>query len=303
MLQMLLRNFYYFIVGEKEMSTEEKEKTIVCFDATELDNFEMCTFRWHAFHHRHLRPKQTESYFEKGTLIHYLLELYYKQFMVGLVTKDYIEWIVEQGRIKSLEFDLSLEEVSEHFYQFREYARFYAEENITPLYIEEPFMVELYEDEDLKVLLSGQPDLIFKYTGTNNVAVMDHKRMQREFPYSPMRNQFLLYATAMKTDTVIVNKIGFQKTKAPKDRFVRTPFIYSQEILDEWKQDAINRAKEMVVYEKVGHFPRNRTSCEKFNGCYLQRYCSTKPRAREFLIGTEYLVGKEWDVSQKLEPK
>jgi len=219
------------------------------------------------------------------------------------VSKEKIEEIVELGRIKSLEFDLTLEDVSEHIFQFREYARFYEGENITPLYIEQPFTVEIFEDEDIKVFISGQPDLIFKYTGTNNIAVMDHKRMAREFPYSPLRNQFLLYATAMKTDTVIVNKVGFQKTKAAKDRFVRTPFVYSQEILDEWREDAVNRAREMVIYEKVNHYPRNRTSCEKFNGCYLQRYCSTKPRAREFLIGTEYVIGTKWDIGEKLETK
>ena len=281
----------------------EEEKTIICFDATEYDNFEMCAFRWNAFHHLHIRPKQIESYFEKGTLIHYLLEHYYKAKKLNKIIdiKDEIEAIIELGRVKSLEFDLTLEDVSEHIFQFREYARFYEGENITPLYIEQPFTVEIFEDEDMKVLISGQPDLIFKYTGTNNIAVMDHKRMAREFPYSPLRNQFLLYATAMKTDTVIVNKVGFQKTKAAKDRFVRTPFIYSQEILDEWREDAINRAREMILYERNNYFPRNRTSCEKFNGCYLQRYCSTKPRAREFLIGTEYIIGTPWDIGEKLE--
>lgn len=288
------------------MSTEikEDEKPIVCFDATELDNFEMCNFRWHAFHHLNLRPKKTESFFEKGTLIHFLLEHYYKRKMSNSfpsVPQDQIEEIVEMGRIKSLEFDLSLEEVSEHMFQFREYARFYANENITPLHIEENFTVELFEDEDIKVLLSGQPDMIFKYTGTNDIGVMDHKRMSREFPYSPLRNQFILYATAMKTDTVIVNKVGFQKTKLPKDRFVRTVFVYSQDILDEWRQDVINRAREMVLFEKIGHFSRNRTSCEKWNGCYLQRYCSTKPRARDFLVGKEYIVGEPWDAGKKLE--
>jgi len=281
----------------------KEEKTIIVFDATELDNFELCTFKWHAFHHRNIRPKHTESYFEKGNLIHYLLELYYKAKQVNELNQEKIEETIELGRIKSLKFDLTLEEVAEHIFQFREYARFYEGENIIPLYIEQPFMVKIYEDEDMIVYISGQPDLIFKYTNTNNIAVMDHKRMQREFPYSPLRNQFLLYATAMKTDTVIVNKVGFQKTKAAKDRFVRTPFVYSQEILDEWKEDAINRAREMVIFEKVQHFPRNRTSCEKFNGCYLQRYCSTKPRAREFLIGTEYIIGKPWDIGEKLEAK
>lgn len=285
--------------------SEQKEKTIICFDATEIDNYDMCKFRWDMFHHKHIRPKHTESFFEKGTLVHFQLEHYYKEKLItgGPVGKDKIEEIAELSRIKSLQFDLTLEEVGEHVFQFREYVRYYDDENIIPIYIEQPFMVKIYEDEDLIVYISGQPDLIFRYSGSSDIAVMDHKRMTREFPYSPMRNQFQLYATAMQTDTVIVNKVGFQKTKAPKDRFVRTPLIYSPEILEEWKEDTINTAKEMVVYYNAQHFPRNRTSCEKFNGCYLQRYCSTKPRARGFLLGTEYVVGEPWDISKKLELK
>lgn len=274
------------------------EQKIVCFDATELDNFEMCSFRWHTFHHLNIKPKYTESYFEKGTLLHYFLERYYTQKREKEID---IENIIELGRIKSLEFNITLEELSETIFQFREYCRFYEEENIVPLHIEEPFMKEIFEDEEIKVLISGKPDLIFKYNNSPSVCVMDHKRMSRNFDYSPLRNQFLLYATAMETDTVIINKVGFQKTKSAKDRFLRTPFIFPQEILEEWKHDIIQRAREMVVCEEYNHYQRNRTSCEKWSGCYLQRYCITRPAAREFLIGSEYIIGKSWDVGKKLE--
>ena len=285
--------------------TEDNNKTILCFDATEYDNFDMCRFRWHMFHHRHIRAKTMESIFEKGTFLHFLLEQYYKKRTIGPVDQSIIEEIAEIGRIESLKYELSLEDVSSHLFQFREYAAFYADEGIVPLHVEEPFTVKIYEDETLEIYISGLPDLIFRYEsdkpGVKNV--MDHKRMERVYNYSPLRNQFLMYATAMQTDTVIVNKVGFQKTKSRKERFLRTPFIYPQEIIDEWKQDVIDGGKQMLLHYSNNYFPRNRTSCEKWNGCYLQRYCTTRPRGREFLIGTEYLVGQPWDAGRKLEEK
>lgn len=286
-----------------EVAEKDDRKIIIAFDATELDNWEMCKFRWHMFHQRHIRGKHQESYFEKGTVLHYFMELYYKaKLNKETIDQAKLEEIVERGRIKSLDYDLTTEEVAETIFQFREYHRFYEDENIIPLYVEEPFTVEIYSDQKIQVLIAGQPDLIFKYSGSSDIIVMDHKRMSRNTDYSPLRNQFNLYATALKTDTVIVNKIGFQKTLKPKDRFLRTPFVYNPESLDEWKQEAVREAKEMILYNDGSKgFPKNRTSCEKWNGCYLQRYCATRPSGREFLIGSEYLVGTPWDIGKGLE--
>src|SRR5262245_53209943 len=111
------------------MSTTEKEtekKIIISFDATELDNWEMCKFRWHMFHQRNVHGKHTESYYEAGTLLHYFMELYYKKKRSEeVIYQDTLEEIIERGRLKSLAFDLTVEEVGETIFQFREYHRFY----------------------------------------------------------------------------------------------------------------------------------------------------------------------------------
>ena len=57
----------------------------------------------------------------------------------------------------------------------------------------------------------------------------------------------------------------------------------------------------MILYEQLKHYPQNHSSCEKWDGCWYQRFCTTRPAAREFLIGTEYVVREPWDVSAKLE--
>lgn len=279
---------------------EEQEKIIICFDATELDNFDLCPFRWMMIHHRNIQPKTTPGHFELGSLVHYFLERYYLQKRDREENQVDLEEVIEEGRIQSLEYSMNLEEVAQTIFQFREYVRYYKDESIVPVFIEEPFMVKIFEDECIEVYISGKPDLIFHYSNSPNLCVMDHKRMTKNTAYSPMRNQFLLYTTALNTDTMIVNKVGFQKTLAPKDRFVRTPFIYSDELKNEWKEETIQIAKEMIFAQKNGSYARRRTSCEKWSGCFLQRYCCTRPKAREFLIGTEYLIGKTWDVTKNL---
>jgi hypothetical protein len=276
------------------------KQVTVTFDATELDSFELCNFRWYASHILNLRAKNQPSYFDRGSLFHAIMENYYQQ------KKDHcldLEKVIEEGRIQSVDYDLPLDMISKILFQVREYARFYEDDTIVPVFIEQPLIVLLYEDEDIKVYISGKPDLIFHYRGQKELITMDHKTVFREFPFSPMRNQFLLYTTAIGANTFILNKVGFQKSKKPIERFLRAVFHYPPEILEEWKQDVISAARRMVIATEFNHFPRNRTSCEKFNGCYLQRYCATRPQAREFLIGTEYIVGEPWDVTDSLEKK
>ena len=282
------------------MSTTEQK--IICIDATELDNFDLCKFRWDAFHHQYIKPKNMESHFETGIFLHYLLELYYKgKKKYSTVTAEHLEHIIELGRIESVKYEMNLAEIGDTIFQLREYARYYVDENIVPIHIEEPFMVEIYRSPELIIYISGKPDLIFAYGNSSQANVMDHKRVSRETEITSLRNQFNMYAAGIKTDTVIVNKVGFQKSKKPHERFLRTPFIYSPEIIEEWIEEVIFKVKEMVAFQESGYFPRNRTSCEKWSGCYLKRYCSSRPAVRKFLLGTEYLIGEQWDIGAKLE--
>lgn len=278
-------------------------KPILVLDSQEIDNYGLCPFRGHAIHNLNLLPRDPNAIFERGGLLHDFLEKYYtlkRDTFKG--HQDIVEEVVEFGRVKALEYiTVEPQEVTDTIFQFREYARYYENEFWTPIFIEQSFIKEFYEDSEIKIMLAGKPDLYFKYTGTNHFAVTDHKRMSRAVNYSSLRNQNILYATAMQTDTVIINKVGFQKTLKPKDRFVRQTFTYRPEILNEWRLDTIQLAKEILIWNETGRFRRERTSCEKFNGCFLHNYCTTRPEAREFLIGGEYIVGKPWDVTKRLE--
>ena len=57
----------------------------------------------------------------------------------------------------------------------------------------------------------------------------------------------------------------------------------------------------MVMHEQMEYYPHNRSSCEKWDGCFYRRYCSTRQKARDFLIGHEYVIREQWDPTLKLE--
>ena len=279
------------------------DKIIVSIDASELEEFSACSFKWYAGHKLHLRTKIPNKNMQGGTLVHDALEKYYLlKRDTYLSQADIIEEVVQHTRMKALELETQEPgEVTDTIFQFREYCRYYENETWIPLYIEQPFIKLLHEDEEIKIFITGKPDLVFKFQGTNHIGICDHKKSSRNFDYSPLRNQFNLYAVALETDTVIVNKVGFQKSLALKDRMLRQTFVYHQELLDEWKQDTIMWVKKLVIANETGVFERNRSSCEKFQGCHLQQYCNTRPAAREFLIGNDYIIGETWDVTKVLE--
>lgn len=278
------------------------DQITVVIDATELDDYELCNFKWYATQKLGLTSKYPNKPMDGGSLLHYTLEQYYTMKRDSMEPMpEIIEKCVELTRIKALEFDsLEASETTDTIFQFRAYAQYYENESWLPVYIEQPFMFVLYEDLSLKIIITGKPDLVFRYAGTNSLGICDHKRSGRAYDYSPLRNQFMLYCTALNIDTFIVNKVGFQKTVDLKDRMKRQSFTYHPEILAEWKEDTIFAIKEMIIKDEGKIYAKNRTSCEKFNGCFLQRYCITRPEAREFLIGTEYALREKWDVTASL---
>jgi hypothetical protein len=81
----------------------------------------------------------------------------------------------------------------------------------------------------------------------------------------------------------------------------RQSFVYHPDLLAEWKRDTIIWIKQLVIAHEFNLWPRNRTSCEKWNGCFLERYCLARAEARPYLIGSEYSIGEKWDVTKSLE--
>ena len=114
-------------------------------------------------------------------------------------------------------------------------------------------------------------------------------------------NQFSLYALAGRVvfkfpvQGVIVDgaqiAVGFS-------RFERAISPRTDAQLEEWHADAIWTMQEMERCARVGHWPMNDTSCDKYGGCAFRGICSKPPGARQLWLDSEF-TRRVWDPLQR----
>jgi hypothetical protein len=177
-----------------------------------------------------------------------------------------------------------------------QYHNFYRNDHWVPLEIETVKGKVLYEDDEVRVLWKAKLDAVFD---TNQgIFPVDHKTMKQNRDTNSMNNQFMGQCRIMDTNQVIINKIGFQTTLKPAEKFIRKPIPYSNERLLEWQGETLPYyAKLLVMYAEMGHWPPNFNQCEgKYGNCaFYKDVCSSNPSDRERQIKLHFIVGPEWN--------
>lgn len=245
-------------------------------------------------------PNHKGHSLEAGDLIHQGLKVYYR----GKQEKrSPHEQLVEAGcariRQSAADMTIELEEVDNVIFQFKEYCKFYQYEIWEPLAVEEPFSKVLYDGKDLRILYEGITDLVAKDIQHDRVLVVDHKSGERNSTPSSLANQFTGYAWAFGVNWVVVNRIGFQKTLSPQERFKRYIIEYKPEQLEEWVEDTISFAHEIVMHLDHDYWPMNRSGCDKFNGCIFRHVCGTYPSNRAYMLRAHFSLRDSISVYEK----
>lgn len=176
-----------------------------------------------------------------------------------------------------------------------EYARFYASDHWVPLEVEIVKGEVLYEDEDIRILWKAKLDLI---CDTNQgIFPIDHKTMKQRRDTLSLNNQFIGQCILMRTRNVFINKIGFQKSLKPAEKFIRAPLSYSAARLMEWQSETLPfYGKQLLMYAEIGHYPPNYTNCEsKYGNCGFVGVCQSDPGMREEEIKLNFMVGPAWN--------
>lgn len=290
------------------MSEEIKRENII-LDSQILNSIQLCAYKTDLAFNQDLRLPIVAEPLESGDLFHKLMECYYSDLRDAGTEitydnqkfKESIDKAITLGEEYSVNLSIDTKQVSEIIYQFKENITFFRMDGWKILEVEKSFITLLYEDENLRIFLTGKIDVIAEvpYVG---LSVIDHKTSKRRQEPEPLSNQFTLYSYATGIPDVLINRVGFQKTLAPEERFQRQNLHYTNYQIEHWKENTIWWAKYYYFCLKNNSWPENRTSCDKFGGCQFDKICkSATEEGRENMITSNFIVGPKWDVTGNLK--
>ncbi len=153
----------------------------------------------------------------------------------------------------------------------------------------------LYEDDKIRILWKAKLDLL---TDTlNGIFPCDHKTMSQKRSTVSMNNQFMGQCLLIDSRSVIIDKIGFQTTLKPEEKFVRPMISYSEQRLLEWQSQTLpHYAYELLMHHETNYWPHRLTHCEnKFGICQFLKVCESNPDMREAELRQNFTIGEPWD--------
>jgi hypothetical protein len=117
-----------------------------------------------------------------------------------------------------------------------------------------------------------------------------------------MSNQFRNYCFALKSNWLVVNRIGFQKTLKPHDKFKRPRVSYDPLQFEQWKHNVVLNIMEYLTCVATNEWPMNETSCDKYHRrCEYYDVCDASGQpAKEYKLMTNFVKTEPWDVSKVL---
>lgn len=154
---------------------------------------------------------------------------------------------------------------------------------------------------DNDIIFSGHIDRLVTYA--DNIMVMDQKTTgttisARYFDGFNPDVQMSMYTFAgkmiyqMPVKGVIIDAaqiaVGFT-------RFERGLTFRTESQLSEWYDTTMYTIEGARSATKLGYFPMNRTSCDKFGGCPFRSVCSRAPEVREQFLNGSFIRGDRWD--------
>jgi len=299
-----------------------EQKANIILDASKIDLFETCPRRYD-FRHNHnkgLPIIQKAKALDTGSLAHAGLEVYFNGLKEGLHFNDRMQTCLmkireissdpEQSNSNPEEISILLRAIEESC----DYWRSEDENCIEVLSVETPFLYVLYEDENIRILLSGKIDLLCNFRPIGRGASyerlpMDHKTFSRESMLLRKSNQFINYCNAVESNYLVVNRIGLQnpdvKNPIPAEKkFLRLPLSYDPVYLQDWKDNLTKMIlNEYLTCVAEGYWPEKPTSCNKFNRlCEYYRICDSSGQdVKDSKLESDYVDQEPWDVTKGLQ--
>ena len=285
------------------------KKHNVILDATVLSSLMACERYVDFRFNKNLIPASgSGNPIEAGLVVHKILEEYAKAIMEGTHRNSAINVGMEagtvlastlpnipqenvkdaQGKLKQVGYTWIMETMHQYF-------KHYEGDSWTPIAAEQVKRVLVYEDDEIRVLWVSKLDRLVD-TFRDGIMPMDHKTMkQNHHTVVTLNNQFMGQCIAAQSVRMCIDKIGFQTTLKPVDKFKREIMSYNKEQLAEHIQTIGYYAKYLVDLSKHGYYAPRYVYCDKYGGCIFRHVCQSIPSDRERMLKENFVVADEWN--------
>jgi len=256
---------------------------------------------------------------ECGSLTHTILEFFYKARIEGKNRNDAIDIGFEAGKEYLVAYKETNKYVKEKdhlgilntpeestkkpdrlgwryvFATMHEYFDFWRNDSFTPVGVECVKSHLIYKDDEMQILWKAKFDLIEDTPG--GFLPTDHKTMSQRRDTLSLNNQFMGQSIIMASRQVRINKIGWQTSLAPEEKFQRVYIPYSVDRLAEWANVTVpHHARMLIAYTEAGHFPFTYNCEGQYGKCNFYAIDESDRANREVIKQTQYRVGKPWDI-------
>lgn len=283
---------------------DKTKKMNVILDASQYDMFQLCHKRFDYRYNMNKALPNKAKPLDKGTLVHLACEIYYGSLKSGANYQFAVDSALMACKAAGVKTDLTNDELNVVYDTMESYFDHWrvVDQSFEIVEVENAFLYLLYEDDNIRIYMSGKIDLIVNDNKYTNLPY-DHKSFERMAPINEMSNQFKNYCNAIKSSVLVVNRIGFQKTLSPEQKFLRVPVSYDHIKLSEWRDNVILVVMEYVECRVTNKWPMNETSCDKYHRqCEYYELCNTSgQQSRDFKIGMNYIDAEKWDVTASLK--
>lgn len=158
----------------------------------------------------------------------------------------------------------------------------------------------LYEDDEIRILWKAKIDVVID-NGLPKPISMDHKTRKIDRKMGDINNQFMGQCLVMESNNVIINKIGWQKSLKPAEKFIRETKSYTYDVLNEWRNEYLPSGVYRFINSiDLDRWEPNNTSCEtKYGFCDFYEVCRLDRGLREGKLKELFKVGPKWDPSNE----
>jgi hypothetical protein len=299
----------------------KNDKVNIILDMSMWDLFELCKARYHYRHglNRAVPITKKSQSLDAGSVAHEGLDVYFNGIKKNLHYNDRMQQTLMKMRQISSDPDLcnlDLEEVNRVMKAVEESCDFWRHEDeyFEVLEVERAFAYVLYEDDYVRIIISGKIDLLINKAGIGNNATykmmpVDHKTFSRDFEVPRLSNQFMNYCTATNSLFLLVNRIGLhdpdaKKPKPAEERFQRVILSYDADVLNQFKRNLTSGIlTEYLTCVSENQWRMNFTSCYSYHRkCEYYEICETaNEEERNRKLTSDFILASPWDVTAKLK--